>query len=155
MLLSKSYKIPEQLSNEHFHFEVLGPEFSKLDYEAVMSSKERLRHVFAENSKWPETDMSFESNKNDLIRHEKEFKEREAFAYAVLNSTKSRYIGCIYINPTDHLNYDCEVYLWVKDSKVELDDILFSTVKDWLNKDWPFKRCAYPGRTIGWKDWGN
>ena len=73
----------------------------------------------------------------------------------MLNSTKCNYLGCIYINPTDHLNYDCEVYLWVKENKVALDDMLFDTVKDWLNKDWPFKRCAYPGRTISWKDWDN
>ena len=50
MLLPKSFQIPDQLSNEHFHFEVLGPKFSEVDYEAVMSSKERLRHVFAANA---------------------------------------------------------------------------------------------------------
>ena len=73
MLVSKSFKVPKEISKEQFYFQVLGPKFSEVDYEAVMSSKERLRHVFAENSKWPEADMTFETNKNDLIRHEKEF----------------------------------------------------------------------------------
>ena len=72
-MLLKSFQIPDQLSNKHFNFIVLGPEFSEVDYEAVISSKERLRHVFAENSKWPKTEMSFEANKKDLARHEKEF----------------------------------------------------------------------------------
>ena len=153
MLVPENFKIPNQFSTEQFNFEVLGPEFSELDYEAVMSSKERLRHVFAENSKWPKPDMSFEFNKNDLARHKKEFNAREAFAYAVFSSAKYNYLGCIYINPTDQIDYDCEVYLWVKDSEVALDETLFETVKDWINREWPFNRCAYPGRTITWEDW--
>ena len=118
-----------------------------------MSSKERLRHVFSENSKWPETDMSFESNKSVLVRHEKEFNSREAFAYAVLNLAEDNYIGCMYISPTEQLDYDCEVYMSVKDTDVAWDQGLFKTLKDWLNYEWPFKRCAYPGRTINWEDW--
>ena len=152
-MVPENFKIPNQFSTEQFNFEVLGPEFSELDYEAVMSSKERLSHVFAENSKWPKPDMSFEFNKNDLARHKKEFNAREAFAYAVFSSAKYNYLGCIYINPTDQLDYDCEVYLWVKDSEVALDETLFETVKDWINREWPFNRCAYPGRTIAWEDW--
>ena len=152
-MLPESFKIPNQFSTKQFHFEVLRPVFSELDYEAVMSSKERLRHVFAKNTKWPKTDMSFDSNKNDLARHEKEFKAREAFAYAVFNVAKYNYLGCIYINPTVRVGYDCEVYLWVKDSEVALDETLFETVEDWLNREWPFNRCAFPGRTITWEDW--
>ena len=67
MFIPISFKIPNHLSNDQFHFEVLKSEFCELDYEAVMSSKERLRHVFAKNDEWPESDMSFEFNKNDLI----------------------------------------------------------------------------------------
>lgn len=153
MFVSESFKVPNQLYTGQFHFQVLGPKFSEVDYEAVMSSRKRLRHVFAENSKWPETDMSFESNKSDLVRHEKEFNSRVAFAYAVLNLAEDNYLGCIYINPTEQVDYDCEVYLWVKDTEVALDQALFKTVKDWLNNEWPFKWCAYPGRTINWEDW--
>ena len=153
MFVSESFKVPNQFYTGQFHFQVLGPKFSEVDYEAVMSSRKRLRHVFAENSKWPETDMSFETNKSDLVRHEKEFNSRVAFAYAVLNLAEDNYLGCIYINPTEQVDYDCEVYLWVKDTEVALDQALFKTVKDWLNNEWPFKQCAYPGRTINWEDW--
>ena len=153
MFIPISFKIPHRLSNDQFHFEVLRSEFCELDYEAVMSSKERLRHVFAKNDKWPESDMSFEFNKNDLIMHENEFNNREAFAYAVFNPGKDNYIGCVYIRPTEQENYDCEVYLWVKDSAVLLDESLFETVDNWLQKEWPFKQRAYPGRTITWKEW--
>ena len=116
MLVSESFKVPNQLYTGQFHFQILGPKFSEVDYEAVISSKERLRHVFSENSKWPETDMSFESNKSVLVRHEKEFNSREAFAYAVLNLAEDNYIGCMYISPNEQVDYDCEVYMWVKDT---------------------------------------
>ena len=153
MFIPDNFKIPTHLSKEQFHFEVLAPEFCVLDYEAVMSSKERLRHVFSQHDTWPEDDMSFESNKNDLIMHADEFNARKAFAYAVLNLETDTYIGCVYINPTEQENYDCEVYLWVKDSEFLLDKLLFQSVENWLQEEWPFRRCAYPGRTISWEDW--
>ena len=153
MFIPDNFKIPTHLSNEQFHFEVLAPVFCELDYEAVMSSKERLRHVFSQDDNWPEDDMSFEFNKNELIMHADEFNARKAFAYAVLNSAKDNYIGCVYINPTEQENYDCEVYLWVKDSEFLLDKFLFQSVENWLQEEWPFRRRAYPGRTIFWEDW--
>ena len=111
MFIPVNFKIPENLSNEQFHFEILEPSLNELDYEAVMSSQDRLRNVFAENDDWPASDMSIEFNKNDLIMHENEFKAREAFAYSVFNPTKDNYIGCVYINPTEYANHDCEVYI--------------------------------------------
>ena len=153
MFIPDNFKIPTHLSNEQFHFEVLDPGFCVLDYEAVMSSKERLHHVFSQDDNWPEDDMSFESNRNDLIMHAADFNASKAFAYAVLNLEKGAYIGCVYINPTEQENYDCEVYLWVKDSELLLDKFLFQTVENWLQEEWPFRRRAYPGRTISWEDW--
>ena len=153
MFIPANFKIPQNLSNEQFHFEILGPNLNELDYEAVMSSKDRLRNVFAENDDWPASDMSIEFNKNDLIMHENEFKSREAFAYSVFNHTKDNYIGCVYINPTEYADHDCEVYIWVKDSEVDLDKSLFESVDRWLQEEWPFSRRAYPGRLISWNDW--
>jgi hypothetical protein len=34
-----------------------------------------------------------------------------------------------------------------------LDAILFNSVKEWIEKDWPFKKVAYPGREISWENW--
>ena len=153
MFIPTEFNIPQHLANEQFQFEVLAPNLATLDYEAVMSSKERLRHIFAENDEWPKDSMSFELNKNDLVRHEKEFKAREAFAYAVSNSARNNYIGCVYIDPAQHAGYDCEVYLWVKNSELGLDKALFSSVDNWLQEAWPFTQPAYPGRTIAWSNW--
>lgn len=46
-------------------------------------------------------------------------------------------------------DYDALIYMWVRESEFAggLDSILFHTVKEWINKDWPFNKVAYPGRT--------
>jgi len=45
--------------------------------------------------------------------------------------------------------------MWIRTSMLDkgLDDILFNSVKEWIEKDWPFKKVAYPGREIAWEDW--
>ena len=45
--------------------------------------------------------------------------------------------------------------MWVRTSVVDqgLDAILFNTIKEWVAKDWPFEKVAYPGREISWEDW--
>jgi hypothetical protein len=155
MFIQDDFHIPDHLVTDQFRLVVLEPNLAALDYEAVMSSKERLKHVFAENDDWPEDSMTFEFNKNDLVIHEKEFRAKEAFAYAVFSSSKDRYIGCVYVNPSDAADYDCEVYLWVRDSEIHLDEPLFKSVDNWLQTEWQFKRRAYPGRTIAWADWAS
>tara|TARA_B100000902_G_C27180184_1_gene848531 strand:- start:243 stop:482 length:240 start_codon:yes stop_codon:yes gene_type:complete len=79
--------------------------------------------------------MSFGLNKNDLTRDEKDFNARKVFAYTVLYSAKYNYLGFIYINPTNRVDYDCEVYILFKGSEFALDEPLFETVKDWLNRE--------------------
>ncbi len=145
--------IPEHLQTHQFSFVVLEPSIAEQDYDAVMSSKSRLRQVFSENGQWPEDSMTLESNVEDLARHEREFNCRKSFAYAVLSPCHSRYIGCIYIEPTAARGFGCEVYLWVRDSEVELDGDLFSATKRWLSEQWPFEQAAFPGREIAWCDW--
>jgi hypothetical protein len=149
----KSFSVPLSLKTDQFLLEVLTPSVVELDYDAVMSSRVRLRCVFAPSTTWPSDNMSIEENKNDLKRHEKEFLSREAFAYTVLSLDKQTCLGCIYITPSNTTSFDSEVYLWVRDDHIDLDQHLFATVKNWLKSDWPFQAIAYPGRDIGWTDW--
>jgi hypothetical protein len=151
--LAAGVSVPAHLKTDQFSFVVLEPGVAEEDYEAVMSSKNRLRQVFNENDQWPEDSMTLESNIEDLVQHEAEYNNREGFAYAVLSPCHSRYIGCVYIYPTTVPGYGCEVYLWVRDSEVNLDGALFNQTKRWLAEAWPFGQCAFPGREIAWCDW--
>lgn len=150
MFISNNFKVPHNIIIGDFYLEVLSIKFADQDYEAVMSSKEKLRKVFAENDTWPKDNMSFEENEKDLFRHEKEFEERKAFAYSVLSIDKKEYIGCIYVDPPTSANYDSEIYLWVKNSKEKLDDVLFQEVKKWIKDYWPFSNPSFPGRETDW-----
>ena len=151
--VSDSFEVPKKYSTEKFIFEILSPKVAEIDYDAVMSSRERLRQVFAVKTDWPKDDMKLEDNIRDLERHEKEFYSREAFAYTVLDPSKTKCIGCAYIEPSQNEKYDCEIYCWVRNSAIKLDSELYSTLYKWLKKDWPFKNFIFPGRDIPWKDW--
>ena len=153
MFIPNDFNLPDLLVTEHFRFVVLEQSLTEVDYQTVMSSKERLKQIFDRDDNWPADDMTIEFNRGDLVTHENEFKAREAFAYAVLNPSKDRYIGCVYINPTTADGYDCEVYLWVSDSELHLDNELFKSTQKWLKAKWPFSQPAFPGRMISWDDW--
>ncbi len=148
------YVVPQRYSHADFRLEILEPGINHMDYEAVMSSRENLRRVFAENDTWPADDMTPEENLNDLIIHEKEFKNRVAFAYTVLTLDKSKCIGCIYIEPCNRAGIDAEIYFWLRDDALHLETPFFKDIKNWIATKWPFKKVAWPGREIPWKNWG-
>ncbi len=149
----ESFVVPESLITKHYRLEILSPRVTELDYEAVMSSRLRLRSIFAAQTPWPKDDMSLENNTADLARHEREFKAREAFAYTVLTLSGDTCIGCVYIEPASVALFDCEVYLWVRDSHIALDEDLYQTTHSWLKTHWPFEQITFPGRSISWEQW--
>ena len=151
--IPEDFNIPSSLDTEDFHLEALTPAVAEMDYEAVMSSRVRLRSVFGENTDWPEDTMSLSDNIKDLERHHEEFFSRRAFSYTVLTPARDRCIGCVYIDPCIADEFDCEVYLWVRDEFLYLDNELFVSIHSWLDSFWPFKSIAFPGRDIPWKKW--
>lgn len=149
----KDYIVPTSLKSEQFQLQILSPKVGEIDYEAVMSSKIRLRNVFGSSTEWPSENLTLEDNINDLTRHQKEFEHREAFAYTVLDLSGERCLGCVYIEPSDKSTFDCVVYLWVRDSHIKLDSDLFAIIKNWIKTSWPFEKVIFPGRDISWDKW--
>lgn len=112
------------------------------DYSAVMESKDHIRELYPEEytNGWPADDLTLEQDENDLKRHEKEFDERAAFAYTVFDFENKNCLGCIYIDPSNL--YDAEITMW---TRAEVTDaLLYTTVKKWIENDWPFKIVHYP-----------
>ena len=124
------------------------------DYDAVMSSEDHLRNVFDPSGQWPKN-LTLQQNIIELGWHQTEFQQRTSFAYTVLSIDESEVLGCVYIYPTLVTNYDAEITMWVRQSKLDegLDQHLYSTVRDWIENSWPFKRPAYPGRAITFEQW--
>ena len=58
LFVPQEFVVPESLVTDQYCLEVLSPSVVDLDYDAVMSSRTRLRTVFAEQTNWPRDDMS-------------------------------------------------------------------------------------------------
>jgi hypothetical protein len=123
------------------------------DYDAVTTSVEHLKNLSPGGS-WPEG-LTLEQNLIDLGWHQKEFQTRRSFAFTVVSLSESMVKGCVYINPTRKRGYDAEIYLWARQSELAggLEPRLYSAVKDWVAREWPLEKPAFPGRSIDWQTW--
>jgi len=145
--------IPEKLETEKFRLRMLTVEDVEKDYDAVMSSREHLRSLASqedEEDTWPEENMTIEEDLADLARHQDEFLKREAFVYTVMSLDESICLGCVYINPSEKKDFDAEIYLWARTSELKsgLEELLFETVKNWIEEKWPFNKVAFAGVEI-------
>lgn len=147
------FAIPERLETKEFRLRMLTVNDVVKDYDAVMTSVEHLKTVWP-GGDWPEG-LTFEQDLIDLGWHQKEFQRRRSFAYTVVTPSESLVTGCVYINPTPKRGYDAVVYLWARRSELAggLETRLYSAVREWIAKEWPFKKVAYPGRDIDWETW--
>jgi hypothetical protein len=113
---------------------------AEADYEAVMETADRLR-AGAPNG-WPRRGFTLEENRDDLIRHEREFFDGVAFAYTMVDPDDRCVLGCVYFNPSTVT--DVDVHMWVRDSHAEtLTRPLYDTVRQWLSDAWPFENINW------------
>lgn len=137
------FHIPEVLETARYRLRPLAEQHTKLDYDAVMETRERLM-AGAPNG-WPRDGFTLEENRSDLVRHEQEFKERIAFAYTVLSLDETEVLGCVYLNPPDADTADVAVHMWVREREYAsgLALHLHRYVADWLKQKWPFTRISF------------
>ncbi len=140
------FPVPEGLEHPRFRLRMLRADDAEADYEAVMASRHRLRA--GSPNGWPREGFTLAENRADLVRHEREFRERQAFAYTVVDPDDTRVLGCVYINPPasggEAGNHDAQVYLWVRDEHhPALTGTLRKAVAGWLDACWPFRRVRY------------
>jgi hypothetical protein len=154
-MIENSFQPPQQWLNSNFELKVLSPKYAIQDYEAVTASASKIRYVFGPSNDWPSETITFEENLNDLKRHEKEFTDRAAFAYAIFDLSGIEYLGCIYINPfhskiynnLKELKCQAEVFFWVSSLQTSINEFeLLETLKKWLSTSWPFEQVNFPGR---------
>lgn len=161
-IIPNHFKPPVSAVFSSFALKVLSPEFAEQDFAAVKASAESIRHVFGPENGWPSARITFDENMADLIRHEREFNERVAFAYCILNPQLKRYLGCVYIMPImstagrdqRHERFTAEAYLWLSVLHDDIKDPLVQAeLSAWLAADWGLTKVAWPGRSPNWEDW--
>ena len=148
------FAVPERLETARLCLRPLTIHDAVKDYDAVMTSSERLRTVFRPGGDWP-LGLTLEQNLIELGWHQREFQCRRSFAYTVVSPDESQVLGCLYFYPTQKDSYDVEILMWVRETEAEtgLDAHLYETVKRWVETTWPFEAPAYPGREIPWETW--
>jgi hypothetical protein len=156
--------VPTDYRTADLQLRVLRPEHVERDYDAFMSSRERL--LVWSGGGWPAADFTLEQNLGDMHYHEDHYNARTQFTFTVLNPDESRVEGCVYIDSWDtwlrgaeetaqHIGAGDDegiVSYWVRDSALErdLDRQLLAGLRAWLASDaWAFRRVyfrAYPGQ---------
>jgi hypothetical protein len=153
-LVPDDFVVPAVLETSRMRLRPLTIQDVEKDYDAVMTSEDRLRTLFHPGGDWP-CGLTLEQNLAELGWHQTEFQERTSFAYTAISLDESEVLGCMYIYPTRNSDYDAEITMWVRQSQAEsgLDEHLFEIVEKWISEDWPLENPAYPGRHISFEDW--
>ena len=91
----------------------------------------------------------------DLAWHTKERQFRRRSLHRRDSSTGRCSSGAVYIDPSVKEGYDANVQTWVRASEAAkgFDRPFFEQVREWIERDWPFERVAYPGREISREEW--
>jgi len=153
IILKDTFKVPTQIERADYYLEVLAPKHNEIDFEAWTSSKESLKGIFGPLSGWPGEVDDLDYNLKDLENHLREFNEREAYTYTILNLEKNLCIGCVYIRPCPIEEYDCRVDFWFRDSHKHFESEFLAWINQWLSESWDLTRAVFPGRTLSWKDY--
>jgi hypothetical protein len=126
-----------------------------LDYPAVMGSQPRLWSIFGAAWGWPPATMTYQQDRDDLIRHEAEIAAHKSFNYALFDAAETALLGCVYIDPPEKQGADAEISWWVVDEQAggELERALAEFVPRWIAAAWPLRRPRYLGRDLSWADW--
>lgn len=149
------FKVPTLIEGPGFKLVPLGPALVKVDFDAYMSSIEHLQKTFTRSTAWPHAGLSDADAMQDMNNEQARFQGRKSFAYAVLTPDGLRERGSVYVSPSPVAGHDAVVRLWVTKAEYDagFDAQLYAWVQDWVKKEWPFARVAYPGRAISWAEW--
>lgn len=154
-LVPAGFRVPTLVEGKGFRLVPLGPALVKVDYDAYMSSIEHLQRTFTRSTAWPHPGITAAEAMVDMETEQARFAARKSFAYAVLTPDGTRERGCVYVQPSPVAGYDAVVRMWVTKTEYEagFDAELQSWVTEWIARDWPFAKVAYPGRAIDWQQW--
>jgi hypothetical protein len=161
--IADAFDPPFRATLPSFYLDVLRPEYADVDYEAVVASANAIRGTFGPgDDTWPSPVISYEENLADLTRHEREFYERYAYAYVILDKSRQKYLGCVYLKPIksktffnqQQAQFTAQAFLWLSVlHNLVSEEIVRSEVTDWLESVWGLSRVGWPGRTISWIEW--
>src|SRR3954470_141479 len=138
-MVPDGFVVPLRLEGSGFHLRMLTIHDLVKDYDAVMTSADRLGGLRDPGDDWPRG-LTLEEDLIDLAWHQREFTLRHSFAYTVMSPDERTCLGCVYLNPTGSASHDAQAFYWVRTSEAAggLDERLGAAVRTWLAESWPF-----------------
>ena len=99
--------------------------------------------------------MTYDQDREDLARHEREIRDHHSFNYAVLDSAESTLFGCVYIDPPEKAGADADISWWVitHPEQAAIETTLLELVPRWIADEWPFSNPRFIGRDLSWDQW--
>lgn len=163
LTLPPTFTVPKHLQHDTLTAEPLTRAHVLEDLEAVNDSGATIRAT--RGGSWPSEILTEDFNFLDLAWHEREFRDRISFAYAMRDNSvlredgKGEYVGCFYLNPlgarvplSEELleKYDVDVCWWVTTSAFAkgMYAVLYEGLKKWLKEDFPFDRPLFSNVVI-------
>jgi RimJ/RimL family protein N-acetyltransferase len=133
--IDKSPDINKEYKTDSFILAPLRPEHTDLDYKAVMGNKAFLRIVLGWGG-WPSDSMTIDEDRSALENHFTEFKEKQAYAYAVFSADRKKIIGCIYVNPFDKISTSANMQYWLTKDQLakNIDKLVLKKLLELLPK---------------------
>jgi hypothetical protein len=139
------FDVPLSFAGPGFRLEPLGAGHNERDHDAWMTSIDHIKTTPGfEDSDWP-TPMNLDANMSDLIGHATDFENRTGFTYSILDGNEI--IGCVYIYPSPNPHHDASVRSWVRESRAEMDRLVWESLSRWLKSHWPFTSPDYAARS--------
>ncbi len=150
--LPKTFELPAPPATDEFLLTPLRVDHVVLDFDAVMSSRERLWSLFGPGWGWPREDLSLMQDLIDLGWHQKEFQLRRSFSWAVLTPDQRTVLGCCYLDPPQTDAFDATACYWVRTDRIAsgLEERVGAVFRQWLQTMWPLPRIGFPGRDQPW-----
>jgi hypothetical protein len=147
-LVPDSFQVPREYKTKTYKLVPLGPDVAKLDYEAYMSSIEHIRSTMG--GKWPRPELTMDDQAKDMAGEKAQWDQRKSFPYAVLTLDGTKELACFYIRPSNKEGYDAVATFWTTKEQADkgFEKQLYTDMKAWLARDWPFQKVAWPGREI-------
>lgn len=153
--LPADFDPPTLVETPGFKLVPLGPALVDVDFAAYMSSIDHLQKTFTRSTDWPHKGITDADAMRDMKTEQARFANRRSFAYAVLTPDGRRERGSVYVSPNATGGYDAVVRMWVTKAEYDagFDAELYRWVTQWMKTGWPFRKVAYPGRSIDWRTW--
>src|SRR5215510_11038582 len=108
-LVPADFDVPLRLDGDRFILRPLTVNDLIKDYDAVMTSTDRLVGFMNPSGTWPRR-LTLEEDLIDLGWHQREFTMRHSFAYTVMSPDEQECLGCCYIYPSDNPDYDAMTF---------------------------------------------